>query len=326
MTNEFYISAKNALDLINKYNNIFICSHIQPDGDSLGSVLALAMAIKKYNDKANVKVIKVDNIPKDFLFLPGVDMFKEYDEEDEVDLFISLDSSDKERLGNGEYFLSKAKAVINIDHHITNEKFGNINIVIPSASATCEIVYKFINMMNIDIDKDIASCLYTGINTDTGRFMYSNTTYEVHMIVAELMKTGIDTDYINRNIYQNKSIEKTKLFIEALNKLELYNNDKVAITMITQEMLDKTKATIEDSEGIVSFIRDIDTIEVACLLKEISENEIKVSLRSKEYVDVSKICIKFNGGGHKRAAGCTINKNLNVAKKMILDEIINNFR
>lgn len=324
MTNQIIRSIKDAIELINKYNNIFICSHIQPDGDSLGSALALAMAIKKLKKEVNVNIIKVDNIPSDFYFLPNIDMIKEQDMDQEVELFISLDSSDRERLGIGAEFLSKAKLVINIDHHVTNENFGDINIVLPSSGSTCEIVYKFIRHMDIVIDKDIATCLYTGINTDTGRFMYSNTTYETHMIIAELIKTGIDINDININIYQNRTIERTKLFLEALNQLELYAEGKVGIVVVTQDMLDKTDASMEDSEGIVSFVRDINTIEVACLLKEISENEVKVSLRSKKYVDVAKISTKFSGGGHIRAAGCTINKEIEVAKEMILKEILTN--
>lgn len=326
MTDQLERSMKDAIELINKYNNIFICSHVQPDGDSLGSTLALSMAIKKLKKKSYVNIIKVDNIPSDFHFLPNIDMIKEHDHNEEVELFIALDSSDKERLGVGVEFLSKAKSVINIDHHVTNENFGDVNIVLPTSGSTCELVYEFIKHMNIELDKDIATCLYTGINTDTGRFMYSNTTYETHMIISELIKTGIDIYDINMNIYQNRTLEKTKLFIEALNKLELYSEGRVGLVTVTQEMLDKTNASMEDSEGIVSFVRDINTIEVACLLKEISEDEIKVSLRSKRHVDVAKISTKFGGGGHIRAAGCTINKALNTAKEMILKEISKNFR
>lgn len=312
-----------ALELIKKSDNIFICSHVQPDGDNIGSTLALAMAIKKINDK--VKVIKVDDIPTDFRFLPNVNMFDEHDLNQPVDLFISLDSSDVERLGIGKEFLLKANKVINIDHHITNDNFGDINIVSPSSSSTAEIVYNIIKNMSIDIDKDIATCLYTGISTDTGRFMYSNTTYETHLIVAELMKMGIDVDYINVNIYESRSIERTKLFIEALNNLELYLDGKIGLAYVTREMIKNNNAKMEDTEGIISFIRDIDSIEVACLLKEIDDKEIKVSLRSKREIDVSKIAIKFHGGGHTKAAGCTIYENIDDAKDIILNEILESF-
>lgn len=326
MTGELKKATESALELINRYNNIYICSHIQPDGDSLGSILALAMAIKKLKKKGNINVVKVDNIPSYFNFLPNIDIIEEKDVNQEVELFIALDSSDKERLGIGAEFLSKAKAVINIDHHVTNEFFGDINIVLPSSGSTCEIVYKIIKYMDIEIDRDIATCLYTGINTDTGRFMYSNTTYETHMIVADLIKTGIDINDININIYQNVSIERTRLLLEALNQLELHDNGKVGVVVVTQEMLEKTKASMEDTEGIISFVMGINTIEAACLLKEVSYKEVKISLRSKKYVDVSKISAKFGGGGHIRAAGCTINDDLKTAKEMVLKEILANIR
>lgn len=324
MNNQLDALMDRAVEFINEYDNIFICSHVQPDGDNIGSTLALYMAIKK--KKENVKVVKTDEIPSDYLFLPNIQVFKEYSLDEQVDLFISLDSSDVERLGPGKELLKKAKKIINIDHHVTNNGFGDINIVLPSASATGEIVYKFIKHMNAEIDKDIATCLYTAISTDTGRFMYSNTTYETHLIASELLKTGIDINNINIHLYQNRSMERTKLFLEAINNMDFHLDGKVGIAVVTQDMLSRNNAKLEDSEGIVSFIRDTSTIEVACLLKEISEKEIKVSLRSKQHVDVSKIALNFGGGGHIRAAGCTIYDTIDNAKKVVLDEILKCFR
>lgn len=324
MNNQLDALMDRAVEFINEYDNIFICSHVQPDGDNIGSTLALYMAIKK--KKENVKVVKTDEIPSDYLFLPNIQVFKEYSLDEQVDLFISLDSSDVERLGPGKELLKKAKKIINIDHHVTNNGFGDINIVLPSASATGEIVYKFIKHMNAEIDKDIATCLYTAISTDTGRFMYSNTTYETHLIASELLKTGIDINNINIHLYQNRSMERTKLFLEAINNMDFHLDGKIGIAVVTQDMLSRNNAKLEDSEGIVSFIRDTSTIEVACLLKEISEKEIKVSLRSKQHVDVSKIALNFGGGGHIRAAGCTIYDTIDNAKKVVLDEILKCFR
>ena len=324
MNNQLDALMDRAVEFINEYDNIFICSHVQPDGDNIGSTLALYMAIKK--KKENVKVVKTDEIPSDYLFLPNIQVFKEYSLDEQVDLFISLDSSDVERLGPGKELLKKAKKIINIDHHVTNNGFGDINIVLPSTSATGEIVYKFIKHMNAEIDKDIATCLYTAISTDTGRFMYSNTTYETHLIASELLKTGIDINNINIHLYQNRSMERTKLFLEAINNMDFHLDGKIGIAVVTQDMLSRNNAKLEDSEGIVSFIRDTSTIEVACLLKEISEKEIKVSLRSKQHVDVSKIALNFGGGGHIRAAGCTIYDTIDNAKKVVLDEILKCFR
>lgn len=324
MNNPIELLMLDAIEMIKKYNNIYIVSHVQPDGDNIGSTLALAMAINEL--KGNVKVIKVDDIPSDYQFLPGIDTFKNYDIDKSIDLLISLDSSDLNRLGLGKEFALKAKKVINIDHHITNDNFGDINIVSPSSAATGEIIFEFIRKMKVEIDKDIATCLYTAISADTGSFIYSNTTYKTHLIIAELLKLGIDANHININLYQNRSMSRTKLFIDSLNNLETYLEDKVGLVIVTQEMLKNNKAKMEDTEGIISFVRAIDSIEVACLIKEVDEKEVKVSLRSKNNIDVSNICSKFNGGGHIRAAGCTIFEKISIAKEIIMEEIFLSFR
>lgn len=324
MEKQLEILIDEGIQMIKRYNNIFIGSHVQPDGDNLGSTLALAMAIKKL--KKDVKIVKADDIPSDYKFLPNIDMFKEQNLDQSIDLFIALDSSDLNRLGVGEKFISKADKVINIDHHVTNENFGDLNIVSSTSGSTAEIIYKFIKQMRVNIDKDIATCLYTGISTDTGRFMYSNTTYETHLTLAELLKTGIDSNYININLYQNRSIERTNLFLNSLNSLEVFLKGKIGLVIVTQEMLESNRAKMEDTEGIISFVRGIDSIEVACLLKEIDKKEIKISLRSKKEIDVARIATKFDGGGHLRAAGCTIYKDINTVRDMILNEILTNFR
>lgn len=325
MNNSLKSSIEEAIKLIEKSeHNIYICSHIQPDGDNIGSTLALGMAIKKMSK--NVKLLKVDDIPSDYKFLPNVDLIKKYEMEENIDLFIALDSSDMERLGVGKEFAKNANNIINIDHHITNTKFGDINIVSSSSAATGELVYEFIKQMGVDIDKNIATCLYTAISTDTGSFIYSNTTYMTHLIIAELLKTGIDINNININLYQKRSMERTRLFINVLNDMEIYLDGKIGIVTVTQDILKSNNAKMEDTEGIISFVRGIDSVEVACLLKEVDKNEIKVSLRSKEKIDVSKISNKFNGGGHIRAAGCTLFTEIGAAKKLILKEIEMAFR
>ena len=324
MNNSLEILMEEVIKLIQESNNIYIASHVQPDGDNIGSILALGMAIKKLKGKVNI--LKVDDIPLDYHFLPNLELIKEHDADQPIDLFIALDSSDIDRLGLGKQFALRANKIINIDHHVTNDNFGHINIVSTSSGATGEIIYKIIKKMGVEIDKDIATCLYTAISTDTGSFMYSSTSHITHLIVADLLKVGIDNNYINVNLYQSRSIERTRLFINSLNKLECFLDGKIGIIAVTQEMLRDNNTKLEDTEGIVSFIRDIDSIEVACLLKEIDNNEIKVSLRSKKEIDVSKVCNKFNGGGHVRAAGCTIYGKIDDAKQLILEEIKIAFR
>lgn len=313
-------SIENAIDLIKTNNNIFIVSHISPDGDNMGSSLALMWALEKKNK--NVTVLESDLIPDDFKFLPGSDSIKPYNENlGDIDLLIALDCGDEERLGLNKELLEKSNKVLNVDHHVSNTNFGDINVVDPAASATGELVYELIKAMDIDIDKNIAENLYTAISTDTGSFKYDSTTSKTHRIVAELLDTGIDKNKININIYENMSFSKMNLLREAFRTLETFKGKRIATMEVTQKMLSETETSIEDAEGIISFIRNLDSVEVAVLLKERKEKSIKVSLRTKKDVDASKICKIFGGGGHKRAAGCTINEELNRAKELIVKAI-----
>ena len=314
-----------AIDIISNSKNIFIVSHINPDGDSIGSSLSLAQALIKMNK--NVFLLSADIIPNDYVFLPKIDLFKNYDESlGIIDLIIAVDSSDIDRLGKNKSLISKSNFIINIDHHITNSNFGHINIIDSKSAATGELIYYLIKRMNISIDKDIATNIYVAINTDTGRFSYESVSSDTHRIAAELIDTGIDIKYININLYEKSSIERTNLFIKSLATLQTYSNNRIATIKVNQNLLKESNADISDTEGIVSFIRNIEPVEVSCLLKELDRNEIKISIRSKEYVDVASICEEFNGGGHIRAAGCTIYENIETAEDIIVKEIMKNLR
>lgn len=318
--NNNYLEVNN---LIINSKDIYIASHINPDGDNLGSILALAHGLKKLNK--NVHIIKTDIIPSDFNFLPGIELIKHYDLE-RLELLIVLDCSDIDRLGEFKNLVNKANNTINIDHHVSNTGFGTYNIIDDKASATGELVYTLISSMEIEIDKDIATCLYTAISTDTGSFMYDSVTDKTHEIVAQLIRAGIDKSSITINLYQNRSMQRTKLFIDSFATLNTYDDNKIATVKVTQKMLDNAGAKMEDAEGIISFVRDIDSVEVAVLLKEFKDNEIKIGLRSKKYVDVAAICAAFNGGGHIRAAGCTIHENIDIAEGLITDQIMKALR
>lgn len=309
-----------AIQLINNTDNICIASHVNPDGDNIGSILALGHALKKLGK--NINIIKTDEVPSDYLFLPNVDFIKEYDA-DEIELLIVLDCSDIERLGASKQMISKSKKVVNIDHHVSNTNFGDVNIVDVKAAATGELIYEFIKEMGISIDIDIATCLYTAISTDTGSFMYESVTDKTHEIAADLIRTGIDKLSIVVDLYQSRSMERTNLFVDCLSTFKTYHNNKIATVIVTQDMLKRANAKMEDTEGIISFVKDTKGVEVACLLKEHNDNEIKISLRSKEFVNVAKVCASFNGGGHIRAAGCTIHEKIEAAEKQIVTQLIN---
>ncbi len=315
-------SMKMIRDKILESKTFILSSHVQPDGDNIGSSLALYDALKKMNKE--VLLLKNDDIPRDFLFLPGANEYVDLDLDSnkDFDVFISLDCGDQDRLGKNKAFLPRAKTIINIDHHISNTYFGDLNYIDVSASSTGEIVYDFIKVLGLDLDSDMGICIYTAISTDTGSFLYDNTSSKAHRIAGELIDLGIDKKAISVNVYQNKSLEKTNLFIKALGSLEFYGDNRIGLVGVTQELLKETNTKMEDTEGIVAFIRDIEPVEVAVLLKEIDDKLVKVSLRSKNYLNVSDICANFGGGGHIRAAGCSIKENFNLAKKEILEKLL----
>ena len=309
-----------AIKIIEKSNNIFIASHINPDGDNIGSILALALALIKQGK--TVFALESDRSPANLSFLPGFELIKRYTEDmADVDTLITVDSSDPGRLGDNRSLLNKANYVINIDHHKSNTNFGDINIVDSKAAATGELIFDFIKRLDIDMDKDIATNIYTAISTDTGSFRYGNVNSQTHEIAAKLLETGIDLTNLNTELYENMSMAKANLFIETINQLKTYENGKIAVIRITQDMLEGTATDWEDTEGIISFVRQIDSIEVACLMKEYKKKEIRVSLRSKKYADVSLICSAFDGGGHMRAAGCTIYKDIDNAESILINKI-----
>lgn len=314
-----------AISAIDKCDNIYITSHVNPDGDSIGSVLALGQVLSKKLSKSITMFIP-DEIPDNLKFLPGIDLIAKNINIDKIDLLIALDCGDENRLGPGKDLLNTAKMTVNIDHHITNNDFGKINIVNPTASSTGEIVYDIIEHMKIEIDSDTATCIYTAISSDTGSFKYDNTTSKTHVIASRLLNIGIDTNLINTKLYHSRSIEKTNVLISSLNTLEYCNDKKIALATITKEMLNQYNSKVEDTDFVVNFIRDIDVVEVACVLKEIDENKIKISFRSKNYIDVSKIAKTFNGGGHAKASGCTMFITLEEGKQKVLEEILNAFR
>lgn len=311
---------EQVIDAINKSSRIAVTSHLNPDGDNIGSSLAMCIALAKLEKQ--VDFILDDSIPETYRFLKGAKevqsrtSFADLD----YDLLISMDCGDLERLGRVAVLAEKTQ-LVNIDHHISNTRFGSINLVEEKASATAEIAYKLIKSMGIFIDKDMAECIYTGIVTDTGMFQYSNTTEETHSIAAELIIAGVNPSYIFNQVYQNNQKEKILLMKEALKSLEFFADDKVSCITISREQMDRISKEDLDTEGLINLARDISTVEVAIFLKEKEPNVIKVSLRSKSKVDVCAIVQSFGGGGHIRAAGCTIKGTMEQAKEMLLKAI-----
>ena len=307
--------------LLEQSNSIAVIAHVNPDGDSIGSILSLGLALKKLYK--NVDILLNDEFPGRFKYLPGVHHIKKHDSEVKgYDLVFALDCGDVNRLGDSVSLVANSNTVVNIDHHVSNDSFGNINFVEVEASSTCEIVYKVIKeILSIEIDKDIATCLYTGIVSDTGSFKYDNTSPYTLRVAADLMELGIDTGEISHYLYHNNSLNSILFLAAILKNMEILLDGKVAIITMTLDDIKSFDVQHEEMEGLINYCRDIEGVEVAVSLREMENNTTKASFRGKTYFDVNQLASKFGGGGHKKASGATITNNLIEAKKLILQHI-----
>lgn len=299
---------------------ILLYPHVLMDGDTLGSSIALCIALRKLGKKAFILI--EDEIPSYLLFMEKDYCTFDHNILDKPDISVSVDCSDIERfVMRKEKFLS-GKLSICIDHHKTNNFFADMNYIDPHAGATGEIVYDLVKIMGIDPDVEMAEAIYTAITTDTGNFQYTNTTKITHLITAELFDIGINLEKISVEVYQNIRHEKLKLLNEVISTIEMLEGGKADIAYVTQEMLEKTGALMEETEGIIETLRNISGVEISAFLKETKPGEVKVGLRSKTYADVSAIAQSFGGGGHIKAAGCTLYGSLQEAKEKISQAII----
>jgi bifunctional oligoribonuclease and PAP phosphatase NrnA len=298
-------------------DRIAITFHVSPDGDSLGSSLALYAALKKLNK--DVKIICSDDIPDVYKFLPGIEnISKENKLSDGFDLVIVLDCGNKERICADIKF-DRSYYIINIDHHKSNDNYGDINYVDINSAAVGEIVYKLIEILSVRLDVDMASNIYTSILTDTGAFRFSNTSSDTLKIVSELLsKVKFDFSDIYRRIYHSKDFKRIKLAGFAIDSMKLILGGKAFIMFITMDMLKKLDTALSDTSDIINIGMEINSIDAGILIKE-TEEGLKVSLRSKYLFDVSKIAARFGGGGHIRAAGLTLNTTLEEGEKLLTE-------
>jgi len=305
---------KQIWNKIKESDNIVLISHVNPDGDALGSSLSMYNILKKMGK--NVSIVNMTDLASYLDFLPNYDKVKKQLPK-KIDLMISFDCGSFDRLGIEE----KPNFLINIDHHISNTNYGDINLI-EDAASTSQVVFNILEANNIEIDKDSATCIYTALVTDTGNFQYESVTSEVFRIASELVKCGVEPDFISKMLYERDRLSRLRFLAKALDTLELSLEGKVGIVEVTNELMAKTGAIKDDTDGLVNMVRKLETVEVAIMLREEENGDIKVSLRSKNYVDVSKIAVKYGGGGHIRASGATISgKSFSEIKDMLIQDI-----
>lgn len=291
---------------IKKYGNFLVASHVRPDGDAIGSQLALALLLKQMGKQ--VTVWNQDRVPGKYAFLPHADWLQQPPAQPrEFEVVFAVDNASFQRLGKVNNAVSARKYLINIDHHASNDGYGDLTLIDPDSPATGQILYEFFRAMKYKITVEMATNLYAAIATDTGSFQYPNTTARCMRDCADLIDLGVDVAGVSRNIYENFPVGRLLLLKKVLDNLKMSYDNKVGSFWITKDMYDHTGAKPEDNEGLIDHVRSIDSVIVAALFEEAEDEKVRISLRSKnEKVDVNKVAMHFGGGGHAEAAGARI--------------------
>ncbi len=313
----------NIIDVLKDNKTFIVTSHVAPDGDNMGSSLALTWYLRALGKEAYY--VLDDSFPSNLSFLyndekiyDSVEIAKKTLKSDYI--LIALDCGDVNRLAIKKEIIDNAKYLINIDHHQSNNSFGAFNYVVTDASSTAELVYNLLTKLDSSlIDKNMAQALYTGLVTDTGRFQYESANQSAFLMAADLLSKGLDKQEVTRSIYQSDSFNYVKLSAQAVSTLE--KESIFSFMILKASMLENYNVDYEDTEDLVNYTINLEGVELGVLFKERQKNQVKVSFRSKQYVNVNEIASNFGGGGHMRAAGCTVDKPLDKAVEVVLNFI-----
>ena len=306
-------------------NHILVASHANPDGDAIGSLIAMGLCFDALNKKTTL--YNETPIPAVYRFLPAANRLVSTIKNENFDLAVILDCSDLQRIGNAASAVRQIPIIVNIDHHITNTRFGHFQLIDTAACATAEIVYRLIKQMNAPFDNAIATSIYTGILTDTGSFRFSNTNRAAFSICQEMVELGVDPYNIAQHVYGTYSLGRIKLLNLALDSIEISKNGKLSMMTLSHDMFDKTHTQAEDGDGLINYAKRIEDVKVAALIQENQNGKEKlkkikrfnVSLRSDGTVDVASIAASFGGGGHSIAAGFSIETTLSDITSQLLE-------
>jgi len=318
-------AARSKLDQIGRVlreNERFaVLSHIRPDGDALGSQLALALSLQQLGKK--VRVWNEDGMLEKYSFLPRADLLtKPPHAAEDVDVAIALDTAIQNRLGTAFTAVRSAKIWINIDHHLSNPAYGDLVHVDPTAPATGQIIFDLIKSQGFPFDREIAENLYAAISTDTGSFQYPKTSVRTFEVAAELVCTGIDVGQLSQRLYENYPRRRVELLRELLRTMRFERDGRIASFSLALKTAAELQLLPEDNEGLIDHLRAIRGVIVAVFFEELADGKVRVSMRSKsDAVDVCAICQKFGGGGHTLAAGARVRGTLAEVERNVLEEI-----
>ncbi|MEY2504568.1 MAG: bifunctional oligoribonuclease and phosphatase NrnA [Verrucomicrobiota bacterium] len=309
--------------LLRSQQTFAVLSHVRPDGDALGSQLGLGLSLSKLGKKVMVR--NEDGLLEKYSFLPGGEFLQTpLNEPQDFDVAIALDTATENRLGTSTELVRSAKTWINIDHHPSNPGYGDLVYIDPTAPATGQILFELITSQGLPIDAAIAENLFVAISTDTGSFQYPNTTARTFEIGAALVACGVDVGRVSQLLYESYPRRRTELLRELLGTMRFEAGGKIATFSLSLKVAADIGAKPEDNEGLIDHIRAIQGVIVAIFFEELEEGKVRVSMRSKsEEVDVSVICQKFGGGGHKLAAGTRVRGTLPEVEAKVLKEICN---
>lgn len=311
---------ERVIEVIDRCQRFIITSHVRLDGDALGSELALYWLLKELGKVA--VVYNEDPTPENYLFLPGASQITHTMEDvSNYDAAFILDCSELERVGKVAPRIQDIGVLVNIDHHVSNDGFCEIKLIDPQASSTGELVWRVLKAMNFKPTTEMATCLYTAILTDTGSFRYGNTTSQALQAASQMVLYGADPQLISQEIYENEPMEKIKLMARVLSSLTLEGEGKIACLTVTLEDLKETGAKRHYTEGFVDLGRRLRGVTVSLFFSQVSPDAFKVSMRSKNDVNVEQVARKLGGGGHRNAAACELRGDLASVKKRVLETI-----
>ena len=304
--------------LIRSAETIALCSHVSPDGDTLGSTLALKMGLESLGKR--VSAFCQDPVPAKLSMLPGAEQFRRPEDaaQERFDLLIAVDVSDQARMGTCQSLLAQAAQVAQVDHHGTNPAYAQVNDVDPHAPATSLLVKELLDVLHVTITRDIAICLYTAVATDTGNFAFSYTTAEAFSMTSELMSYGLPLSEINRLLFRQRTPQQLSLLARALNTLAFHENGQITTMSLSQRDFIECGALPEHADAVVNYGVEIVGVKMAMMAREDADGTVKIALRSIEPARVDGVAFSLGGGGHAQASGCTVEGPLDAAMERVL--------
>ena len=318
-------SLEEIADVLRTRQRFVVMSHVRPDGDALGCTLAMALCLKELGK--DVTVWNEDGMLEKFRFLPGAELVSvPSSEPQDFEVAVALDTAVHNRVGKCLPAVKSADLWINIDHHVSNDHYGDLAYIDPMAPAAAQVLFELFRQNGLPLTPAMAENLFVGISTDTGSFQYPNTTARTYEIGAELIRMGVKVGELSQRMYESYPRRRLELLRALLNVLRFTSNDRVASFALSAETSASLGVLPEDNEGLIDHIRAIEGVVVAAFFEELPEGKVRISLRSKDpQIDVCKVCAEYGGGGHKLAAGARISGSLADVQERVLQTINNAF-